>query len=215
MIGCSSEVEGYSTYCDTHKRRNRRHGHPDQMPVSTKELEPHREQVRQRIAKNAGNPAWSILQQRWNAICDRAASELVLHQSGVPHSRYVAEAMSAITKLSKTVDPQDVIEVVVAMYLLEDKHPHRFKNHEAFGRQLVRRVRALSDMNVGTYYDQSSGKTKRVYREAKPKTTDLLADILRTTFGAAALAVVTLERKEAEAQRTEQLELHAALTQLI
>ncbi len=108
-----------------------------------------------------------------------------------------------------------VVEVVIAMYLLENQNPHRFKSHEAFGRQLVRRVRALSDMNVGTYFDHHSGKVKRVYRDFKPRTTDLLADLLRTIFGAAALTVVSLERRDAEAQRTEQLELHAALNQLI
>ncbi len=214
IVGCEQEASGYSTYCDSHKRRDRRHGHPDQTSVTAKELASYRELVRARIKKNESSPVWGMLRDRWAHLINQAEVEMDQFQKGVPCNRYRIDAMSSIRKLGASVEPGEIIEVALAMYLLEDLNQHRFKSHEAFGRQLVRRVRALSDVNVGTYYDHKSGGAKRVYRDAKPKTTLVLAQLLTSTFGSAGVSIAALERKEMEQKQVEQRQFHEALSSL-
>ena len=42
----------------------------------------------------------------------------------------------------------------------------------------MRRVRGLTLTNAGQYCDHKTGRIKRVYRDAKPKTTAYLAELL-------------------------------------
>lgn len=170
MAGCSLPTSGYSRYCDTHKRRNRRHGHPAQSPVTTKELAPFGEIIQRRIEKNRENPTWDMLPQRWSAILGHADAMLMKFHAGTPMNRYEIDAWYNLKKIREAASDIEVNETVLAMYLYEGHNPHRFKSHEAFGSQIVRRVRALAPVNAGSYYDHQTGASKKVYRDAKPKT---------------------------------------------
>jgi hypothetical protein len=215
MAGCSLPTSGYSRYCDTHKRRNRRHGHPAQSPVTTSELAAYRERIQKRIEKNRENPAWDMLRQRWSAILAHAEGQLSKFHAGTPMNRYEIDAWHNLKKIGESASETEVIETVLAMYLCEDANPYRFKSHEAFGSQLVRRVRALAPTNVGSYYDHETRTSKRVYRDAKPKTVTIMADILQRTFGATGVALARLEKQDAEKKQAEQKTLHDALDALV
>ncbi len=215
MHGCSSPVMGFSTYCDSHRRRNRRHGHPDQRAITVRELEPFRKRVKVRIEKNKSNPAWQLLQDRWRAVAEIAKARLTRLQNGAPHSRYEREAWTNIVKLAASAEPLDIIEVVLAMYLMQEEYPHLFRSDQAFGGQLVRRVRSLAPISMACYYDHKSGKPKRVYRDLKPGTIAILAKLLQETFGVAGLTVTRLEREEMEKLHTERQALHNALESLV
>ena len=214
MAGCSLPKSGYSRYCDTHKRRNRRHGHPAQSPVTARELEPYREAVQKRIEKNRENPAWDMLRQRWSSILTHADGQLAKFHAGTPMNRYEVDAWHNVKKIGESASESEVIETALAMYLCEDANPFRFRSHEAFGSQLVRRVRALAPTNVGSYYDHTTGSSKRVYRDAKPKSITIMADILQRTFGATGLALARLEKQDVEKKQAEQKILHEALSAL-
>jgi hypothetical protein len=105
----------------------------------------------------------------------------------------------------------EVIEVALAMYLLQVENPHRFKSDNAFGAQLARRVRSLASTSIGSYYDPKLRKVKSVYRDTKPKTIAILAKILQDTFGVAGLTVAHLERHEIQKLKDEKQALHDAL----
>ncbi len=212
--GCHQPVSGYSAYCEPHKRRNRRHGHPTQLGVTSSELEPFRTRVRARIEKNKGNPTWPLLQARWKALVEIAKAEEARYQTGVAHNCYERDAWFNVVKISANVDSIEVIEVVLAMYLLQEENPRRFKSDRAFREQLVRRTRGLAPANVGSHYNHKTGKVKKVYRDAKPKTTAILARALQETFGVAGLTVAHLERYELDKLRKEKQAFHDALGEL-
>lgn len=138
--GCHQPVSGYSAYCESHKRRNRRHGHPTQLGVTSRELEPFRTRVRTRIEKNKANPTWGLLHARWKALVEIAKAEEARYQTGVAHIRYEREAWLNVIKIDTNVDSREVIEVVLAMYLLQQENLRRFKSDDAFRGQLARRV---------------------------------------------------------------------------
>jgi hypothetical protein len=215
VTGCGLPVSGFSGYCESHKRRNRRHGHPNQIPVTAHELEPLRKRVKARIEKNRDNPTWNMLCIRWEALIDIAKAEQAKYLTGIAHNRYEAEAWFNVAKIGAHATAMEVVEVALAMYLLQVENPRRFKSDNAFGGQLVRRVRCLAPTSVGSYYDHTARKAKSVYRDAKPKTTAILARILQDTFGVAGLTVAHLERHEMDRQRKEQKALYDALGELV
>jgi hypothetical protein len=79
---------------------------------------------------------------------------------------------------------------------------------------LARRVRALTDRNVGVYWDDSEGRNKRVYRDQAPKAANVLGHWLAETFGVVGLKVAELERKDAESSAEARRVLGDALKDL-
>ena len=59
----------------------------------------------------------------------------------------------------------------------------------------MRRIRGLTEVNAGEWYDHRTGKTKRAYRDLSPRTTAIMADLLVQTFGAPG---VMLAKREAQ-----------------
>lgn len=212
--GCNLVTNGYSTYCGTHKRCNRRHGHPQQKSITLYTLRPYVERVVARMEKNAGNPAWMILSHRWQALVASAKAAAVEYRSGGAFSRNECEAWNNIEKVSNCANAPQVITAVLAMYLMRDDSPHRFKSEAAFDRQLVRRFRALAPHYAGEYYDLHTGKTKRVYRDTRPRTAVILAGLLKETFGVAGLTVSRLEQREISTRLDDQQVLQEALNAL-
>lgn len=214
VTGCDLTVSGFSVYCEPHKRRNRRHGHPTQVTVTAIELVPFRKRVNARIEKNKDNPIWKILYARWEALIGIARTEEARYQTGVAHNLHEREAWFNIAKIGTSVLPMEVIEVALAMYLLQVDNPRRFKSDTAFGVQLVRRVRSLAPVSIGSYFDHKATKVRSVYRDCKPKTTAILARLLQETFGVAGLTVAHLERYQAQKLRDEKQAFYEALEEL-
>ena len=72
------------------------------------------------------------------------------------------------------------------MYLmLEQEEPRRFRSDDGFRFQLARRVRALTDVNQGTWYDHWAQRVKRVYRDTAPKTTACIGELTDALWSAA------------------------------
>ena len=203
--GFREPVTGYSTLCDRHKRIKRRHGHPEQEGVTVEDIKPYRSRVRARMDKNSNSPAWGILRQRWAKVLEATREE-----PGEVGFNYQRRALEEIAKLS-VIDPDEIAEVVLAMYLLQEEQPRRFKSDDAFEFQLARRVRGLVDMNAGVYWDQDKQRIKKVYRDVPPKVTLVVAEYLKAAFGVAALHVARLEQEEATKVRTERESLQEAL----
>ena len=107
-----------------------------------------------------------------------------------------------------------LVETALAMFLMQEEQPRRFKSDAAFDAQLARRARALTDTNAGTYWDDKTKRTKRVYRDVTPRTLAVIAEYLKAAFGVAGLYVARLERKEQDRNKNEQAALTSALEAL-
>ncbi|WP_147282354.1 hypothetical protein [Microvirga subterranea] len=116
-----------------------------------------------------------------------------------------------LVKLSNAVEPEDVVQTVLAMYLLQDQEPKKIKGDKAFLTQMVRRVRGLTNLNAGTWTDNATGRTKTAYRELSPKAVERLGMKLAIAFGPAGLTLAKLERKDHERKMRELTEYHQAL----
>jgi hypothetical protein len=184
--GCRSVRLARSPLCNTHKSAKRRHGDPQQRGTTLAELQPYLKLVRAHIRRNSKNSVWQQLDDLWRLLLDECERELEERRDR-PSVAYDREAKEQLVKLKMGVKPRDAVEVMLAMYALQEFEPRRFKSDDAFRFQLVRRLRALSDLNVGSYYQHETRKVKRVYQDLSPRTTRALAGYLTETFGRAGL----------------------------
>ncbi len=212
--GCTETTTKFGAYCSTHKAVMRRHGDPRQEGVTKAQLEPYVKLVEARIAKNTANPVWSQLDDRWQVLTQSAGAILSAYHNGRPGLRHEVRAASEISKLSQNVEPRKIIVAALAMYVMLDQEPRRFRSDAAFSTQLVRRVRGLSDVNVGEWYDDKSGRTRRVYRELPPRVVEVIRGWLIAVLGPVGIKLAALEREEQEARQREALSFQQAVQNL-
>lgn len=215
VAGCTATTSGYSAHCEKHKRTLRRHGHPEQEGITVHELQPYRDRIAVRQAKNPANSAWEIMRERWAAVANNAETVLKAHEGGKSGSAYTTQAAHHIRRLATMVSDGVVMETALAMFLMRESQPRRFRSDRAFDFQLSRRVRALSDVNAGTYFDHATGKVKRVYRDVLPGTLVALAEPLKAAFGVAGLYLAELDQRDEKSKVAKKMELMTALKEMV
>ena len=164
--GCSSPAStAYGHYCHSHKAQLRRHGAVGQRAITKSDLKLYRTLVSTRLENNKGQPIWTQLEARWKAIVSGAGKTVAASQAGKPLVRYQREAAREILKLNAGANIKELIETILAIYVMQDQEPRKFKSETAFRTQLVRRTRGLTPLNADTWVDPTTGRTKRVYRD--------------------------------------------------
>lgn len=213
--GCSTETASrFSQYCRNHKARLRRHGAVDQEGITAKDLKPYVERVRRRIAKNTDSPAWGTLDARWEAVQQHAKEILRLFESGRPGPAYERRAAYEVAKLAGATAARDVVVTALAMFMMQQFEPRRFRSDAAFRFELVHRVRSLGNMSAGQSYDHTSGKVRKVYRELAPRAMTAMGGWIAEAFGTAGLHLSRLEEAEVERRESQRAELHKVLGEL-
>lgn len=213
--GCTNPTASrFSLYCQAHKVRLRRHGAVDQKGVTEADLTSYRRLVRARIEKNHASPLWGQLAGRWQTVVEHAQGIQAAHERRQTGYVFERKAAQEVVKLAGDVQASVVVETALAMYLLEADQPRRFRSDAAFRAQLVRRVRGLTDINVGTFWDNEAGKVKRVYKDLAPRAVVVMAGWLTEAFGPTGAHLARMEERDRQKQQDEQQELRKALEEL-
>ena len=163
---------------------------------------------------DADPPPHGVKLARRNTVVAHASGILGDANRGVPGSRNEQTAAKAIVRLGADIEPRVIVETVLAMYMLGDLEPRRFRSDAAFRRQLVRRVMRLSEVNVAEWYDHRTGRMKRTYRDFTPGAADIIAGWLVETLGVVGLHLAKLHRADIENSLQQKAEFHKALTDL-
>lgn len=212
--GCTAPSSRWGTLCSTHKSRQRRHGHPMQDGVTKAELAPYRAIIRQRKANNPNSPFWPSIEARWNALVDHCRGVVAAYLNGKAMNRNERQACQEVVKLAEHVEAGEVVETALALYLMHEQAPRRFLSDDAFRHQLSRRLRGLADVNAGTWFDHTTNKVKRVYRDLPATSALVMGAMLAETFGVAGLLLARREEEDAEKRRRENEELAQAVKDL-
>ena len=205
----------FGRYYPRHATAKRNHGDVHQNGVTKAELKPYVEIVRARKTKNPGKPAWLSMEARWIALVGIADGIIAEARKGKPMKRYKRLAAYELRRLGDHVGPEKVIETVLALYLMQDRDPQRFRSDTAFWTQLVRRVRGLTKVNAGVWPDSETGKSKIAYSVLDPGTTGTLAAWIVEALGVAGVWLVKLERHEREREEQERLSFYEELKELV
>lgn len=213
--GCGQPAEGFGHYCNTHKSRERRHGHPRQDAITKTMLKPFFRSVTLRREANPEASAWVKMEAQWLALADQCRAAYGAYLRGTGASiRPKRIACQEITKVANAVEGREVVDIVLAMFLLRDQQPHRFRSDDAFVYQVVRRFRGLTDMNCGVWFDANAGREKRAYREMPPQVVEIMGRLIVEALGSAGLYLAKLERRDEAAQRQRAVELAQAMEEL-
>lgn len=207
ISNCNRTTTRWGALCSTHRNRKRRHGHPSQTGVTKTELSPFRTIVQKRRAKNSDSSFWASLESRWTSIGDHARRITSQYKSGVAMIRTRRKACEEIVRVADNVDSETVIETALAMMILQQQMPHRFRSDDAFRHQFARRVRGLTDLNSGTWFDRETGRVKRVYRDIPAKTAAEIGQTLIDSFGYPGMMLARKEQQDIEQQRQERQEI--------
>jgi hypothetical protein len=163
--------------------------------VTKTELAHYVEFVRKRKQRNPQSPFWKSVEGRWAGLVEHARGVTGEFYRGRAMVRHEVQACDAVVKIAENVEAQAVVETALGIYVMLEMDPRRFLSDQAFRFQLVRRVRGLTEVNAGEWFDHKTGKTKRAYKDLSPRTTVIMADLLVQTFGAPG---VMLAKREAE-----------------
>jgi len=195
--GCGEQAGTFSTHCERHKQAQRRHGHPLQAGITGQALQPYLERVEARRKRNKDSNAWTLIDDQWATL--RAHAESVQEQWAVGHAMNGMEvrACALLQAMAGAVAASAVSDVNLAMWLMRDAEPRRFRSDKAFDFQLARRTLALAPRAAGSYWSQKEGRLRKVYREVPPKVTEMLGRMMRDAYGLAGLALAAKERAEA------------------
>jgi hypothetical protein len=147
-------------------------------------------------------------------VDQRSGTTLFAYHNGRPGLRQEVLAAHEIKKLGDTVEPRKVIVTALAMYLLLDHEPRRFRSDAAFSTQLIRRIRGLSDINVGEWHDSKTNKTRRVYRELPPRVVQVLAGWVVPVLGGVGIKLAALEEADYQARQKELVSFQRAVSDL-
>ncbi len=214
MNGCHKPTTRWGTLCSTHRNRQRRHGHSNQTGVTKTELKPYVEIVRRRKARNQNNPLWTTLQTRWEQLVENARLVLKDYLNGKAMSRHLVMTSRELVNIHETVEFDDISSTALAMFILQTQHPMRFRDQSGFLHQLARRLRGLSDMNAGTWFDHSTGKVKRVYRDLPARTSQQFGQSALEVFALAGAVLAKKEIEEANAKQAEKLTIINAIQEM-
>ena len=215
VAGCpGTATSGFSPYCRAHKAALRRHGHPEQSGVTAGELRPYLLRVRRRIERNHNSPVWTQLEANWLAVSEHARAVLCAFERGTAGPGYERSAAFEIDKISSAAKPRQVVEVVLAVFLMQGLDPRRFRSDAAFRFQLARRVRALADVHAATMYDHGKGGVRRIYRELAPRAVAVLGQWLAEMSAGAGIRIAALELDDERKQQEQRRTFAAALGEL-
>lgn len=214
LPGCGRRTTTYGVYCTSCNATNRRHGDPQQRGITKADLKYYLEITRARIEKNGDNPAWKQLEGNWNAAVRDAQAYIRSYQSGRPVHSVYRRACEDLVRVAEDVEPMKVIETAIAMFVMYDQEPRKFRSDEAFWFQLARRVRGLTERNIGASWNHETQKMKLYYRDVPPNVTRCFAEMVKESVGIGGIYVAKLEGQEAEAKQKKKNDLHESLRAL-
>lgn len=174
---------------------------PEQEAISVAELKPYVAWLEAWIARRkSGDTIRKHLRELWKAAVTWAEGETRAH-AGRLAKAYHRGTWRDILKVAGEVDADKIAMTCVAMVVMREQHPSRFKSDRAFWVQLARRFRTLTDHHVATYWDNAQGRQKRVYRNPGPRQGEYLGSTLGKTFGAVGLKIAETIHREQEEEK--------------
>lgn len=212
--GCGAQTTRYGNLCNAHKSRLRRHGHATQAAITESMLRPYKAAFRARQERNRENLAWENLDKRWLAIVDLADDTVARFRSGRPGRLFEYAAANEVVRMAHNAAPSDIAETAVAMFMLLEAEPHRFRSDRAFRVQLVRRTRFVADLDATRTIHPTTGLSKRAYRQLPPRAVEVISEWLTEMFGGPGLYLARLQQREMAQHEHERRTLQQALKEL-
>lgn len=218
--GCANRPGGgrmaasWTTLCNHHRLRQRRHGDATQQPIRATHIAPYLQALKRRQAIRPDAPAWAALEGRWNGLVKACQATVTVYATGQPMNCLTVEAAGEIVKVAEGTTAEAAWRTAVAMWLLREADPRLFPTEQSFKVQMGRRVRHLVETNRGRWWNPATGSYKLAFRDPSPRAAVLVGEWLAEAFGVAGDHFARMDKAEADAKEAERRGFHEALRDL-
>lgn len=211
--GCGNTTKGYGKFCNSHGKRNLRHGHPCQQGITKGDLSPYRKEVRRFLDSRADPETWNKATERLTLVADRCRETVRMYEGGRAMNRWEVGAARMFLTVIENVEPKAIIETCAGLALMVQREPRRFQSDAAIFTQMSRRFTGLTEMNAGSYYNHATGQVHRVYRDVPPRTALILGQMLMVAVGVIGSQIAKVQAERERAERAARNALFAALAE--
>jgi hypothetical protein len=175
VITTDWNFDGLCRRCNS---RRIRWGHVDQTPVSRAELRPHLKSARAARKRNATVDFESVY-GAWRELVEWCQTA-----DPVPTSRDM-DARKLVVTIGTNASPETLLDIAIAVYILNALHPARFVNEGCFQLSLAHAFRRAgrAGQTPVKRQRQPGEKAKVYYREISIPTRLKLADLILEAFG--------------------------------
>lgn len=186
-------------YCSRCSQAHRRHGHVSATGVRVAELAPYLKLVRNVRKRNPGID-WAALHSRWRTVVDYCRSEA--NRSGV-YIAHERKAAQIIVQIGDAVEPDRLIDLTAAMYMLQEFQPSRFRTDDVFDFALGHVLRR--EAGAGRRFkSQMDGSTKTHYREMGRQARRRLGELIRKGLAVIGIHIARLELQRLTAKEAQE-----------
>lgn len=179
------------------------HGAIGQNGITKAELRPYCQLVAKILGERAQSPLRTHLESSWARIALQASETIAASSCGAPVSWDEKDAANDILTINDRVNITNVFEIALAIYIMRDQQPERFKGDAAFRVQLARRIRGLTSLNYYTFANPSTGEEVSLFKQTNPEALVILGDWLANAFGAFGLHFAKVERRKQDMEQRE------------
>jgi hypothetical protein len=138
--GCFQYRKNFSQYCRYHDDRNRDTGHPLGKTVNKGELKPYLVKAQAFTEANKNHAALTSARVMLGDLMAKAQWHEINHKSQAVWPR----VSNWLVRLrSAGVTPSDILTVIIAMFIMQEDDPRRFKSDREFRHSLVTRILRL------------------------------------------------------------------------
>ena len=211
--GCTADHARDSRYCDAHRTRLRRYGHPLQRAVHPRNLEPFACRIASRLPDDG--EVRRLLEVRWSSLLEAvkvtATTGLLRVPFGSPSSDRPAtarqrEAARRFLTTAASTTAREVGDIVIGLTILRAVHPETFVDETTFHFIVARRFLGLSRHNATS---ARTGST--TYRSYPAPVVLPIAEWLLLVFGEVADRMAAAEVAEIDKAKTDEARLRDAL----
>lgn len=145
VTGCPSKAGRYSHLCRRHRTLKRLRGAPDQRALTAGKLKPFIKIAhRYMVARPYADRFLPIFKEVWTQLLHEGTEPLRERERGHAYKRYELDAAVELEGIQTTANLEEILPLVVAIYLFREHSPNFFVSHDAFLVTLQRLVRKSS-----------------------------------------------------------------------
>lgn len=142
--GCTKHRDGFSRFCDVHRKRAQHQGHPLQRPIMAKELDAYERRVLldwQRLKAISGIDPLDTLAANWGIVVKAAKDQLEIEKSGLaPATSHDARNHLVDLVCLEGVEVWRWVPRIIALHLFQEDRSREFQSDEAFFVQIGKLV---------------------------------------------------------------------------
>jgi hypothetical protein len=206
--GCTGRTRSnIAYYCEKCRKRIRASGAANQRTIRKPELRPYIDLARAAVQRGNASLIQSSLDRIKAALQAHCDGYVNTFHRGRACNRHMVTATSEVLKVCQAADAEEIALVVAGMYLMRHYQPRAFSDDAGFAGQLVRQVRTLHGLAMGTTITLATGKDRNWYKTLPLQATAFIANTIIESYARFVAHILTSQQQEDEKRKRIALDL--------